>query len=138
MQRHFFLSMTFALLTSPLAAQSWTEIASYGAYIGPEDMWNSSGQPVRNLGGVIQQDRANYHRFGIRHAQDDNDPVFSDPAMRARIPEMVAAGQGDRGFFATWARNGQPFQVLVFVCGYGATPSLVYLAGPGEDFSGCV
>jgi hypothetical protein len=125
-------------VSSPLLAQDWNEIAYYQAFIGPEDMRNSNGQRVTTLGGVLQQDRANFHRFGIRHSQDQSDPVFGDRGLRAGIPQMVIAGGGDGGTFAQMARNGQPFLIGVFVCGYGRTPSVLYLADPGGDHSGCV
>lgn len=137
MLRRFLFSCVLAILPSSLVAQQWNQLAYYLAYIGPEDMFNSQGQRVTSLGGVLQQDRANFHRFGLRHAQDEGDPVFADPAWRARIPDMVAAGGNDRGSLASMARNGRPFMVGVFVCGYGSTPSAIYLAGPGEDHSGC-
>lgn len=133
----FAFSIVFASLSSPLLAQEWNQLAYYFAYIGPEDMRSSTGQPVRTLGGVLQQDRANVHRFGIRHMQDEFDPVFANRALRSRIPQMVTAGGNDRGSLALMARNGQPFMVNVFVCGYGSTPSVIYLAGAGEDHSGC-
>jgi hypothetical protein len=135
--RQIGFSIVVFLFASPLFAQEWNQLAYYLAYIGPEDMRSSKGQPVTSLGGVLQQDRANVHRFGIRHAQDDYDPIFANQALRARIPQMVAAGGNQNGRFASMARNGQPFLVNVFVCGYGRTPSVIYLAGAGEDHSGC-
>lgn len=133
-----FLFMTLAIsASSPAFAQEWGQLAYYRAMIAPEDMRNSSGEPVRTLGGVLQQDRANVHRFGVSQAEDEGDPVFGDRATRARIPQMVAAGGDDRGAFARMAREGRPFLVSVFVCGHGRTPSVIYLAGPGEDHSGC-
>lgn len=137
MVKHVFLVVALAALSSPVVAQEWRQFAYYVAYIGPEDMRNSSGQPVTSLGGVLQQDRANFHRFGIRHPQDDSDPVFADRGFRALIPQMVNAGGNAGGTLAQMARYGQPFLVGVFVCGYGATPSVIYLAGAGEDHSGC-
>jgi hypothetical protein len=137
MLRNILLSCIFVTTSSPLIAQEWNQLAYYLAYIGPEDMRNSNGQAVTTLGGVLQQDRANVHRFGIRHSQDEIDPIFGDRALRARIPEMVASGRNDRGDLAAMARNSQPFLVNIFVCGYGSTPSVIYLAGAGEDHSGC-
>lgn len=124
-------------LAAPAAAQDWDQLAYYIAVIGPEDMRNSSGQPVTSLGGVLQQDRANFHRFGIRHSGDETDPLFSNRDLRARIPQMVSDGNNARGSLAQMARSGQPFRVGVFVCGYGRTPSVIYLHGDGEDHSGC-
>ncbi|OOY08173.1 hypothetical protein [Thioclava sp. F36-7] len=119
------------------AAQDWTQIAAYSAFIGPQDMRNSKGAALRSLGAALQQDRANFHRFGLRDARDESDPVFADRASRARIPAMVEAGGDTRGSFTQMVRAGQPFGVYVFVCGYGRTPSVIYIAGWGEDHSGC-
>ncbi|WP_102107503.1 hypothetical protein [Oceaniglobus roseus] len=137
MFRNVILALALGTLPAPLPAQQWNQQAYYIAWIGPEDMRNSRGQPVTSLGGVIQQDRANFHRFGLRHPQDEGDPVFADQATRARIPQMVAAGGNDRGSLAAMARSGRPFGVGVFVCGNGNTPSVIYLHGFGEDHSGC-
>ncbi len=137
MLQRFLFPVFLATLSSPLFAQEWNQMAYYLAYIGPEDMRNSAGQPVTSLGGVLQQDRANFHRFSIRHPQDDSDPLFANRALRARIPEMVTAGGNERGSAARMARNGQPFLVNILVCGYGYTPSVIYLVGIGEDHSGC-
>lgn len=70
-------------LAVPATAQQL--LAVYDARLGPQDRVNSSGQAITELCGVIQQDRANYHRFGNRDQVDDSDPVFGDPAMRAQI-----------------------------------------------------
>lgn len=137
MRLHTILAPLLAAVAAPAAAQQWTQIAYYVAYIGPQDMVNSSGQRITSVGGVIQQDRANFHRFGLRDPIDSGDPIFGDRAMRAQIPALVAAGGNDRAGFADMARRGQPFGVGVFVCGYGLTPALIYLAPAGGDHSGC-
>ncbi|MDP5307400.1 hypothetical protein [Paracoccus spongiarum] len=137
MRRAVTIALFLAALPAASPAQEWTQFAYYLARIGPEDLRSSSGQPIRSLGGALQQDRANYHRFGIRHANDESDPVFANRDLRARIPAMVAAGGNDRGRLARMAREGRPFDVGVFVCGSGNTPSVIYIAGRGEDHSGC-
>lgn len=130
--------LVFALFAPlPLVAQEWRELAYYVAEIGPEDMRNSSGQRITSLGGVLQQDRANFHRFSIRHRYDQPDPLFANRAMRTNIPNLVRAGGDFRGSLSQMAKRGQSFVVNVFVCGYGQTPSVIYLAGAGEDHSGC-
>lgn len=132
---HSLLPVVLALSPVPIVAQEWTQFAYYTTLIGAEDMRNSSGIPLNSLGGMIQQDRANYHRFGIRHPGDSSDPYFADPALRARIAQMVDAGRN--GSLANWSANRQPFGVGVFVCGYGTVPSVIYLAAWGTDHSGC-
>lgn len=135
-----FKHLILAVLLStplPLAAQEWNQLAYYVAYIGPQDMVSSSGQRVTSLGGVIQQDRANFHRFGLRDPRDESDPVFANRNLRAQIPAMVTAGGNDGSSLSQMARNGQPFGVSVFLCGYGSMPSVIYLAPAGADHSGC-
>ena len=126
-----------AIIPAPVFSQDWGQIAYYVAYVGPEDMRTSSGEPLMNLGGALQQDRANYHHFGIRHSQDESDPIFADRNLRAKIPEMVSAGGNLGGSLSRDAQDGKPFMVNVFVCGSGSIPSVIYLAGSGEDHSGC-
>lgn len=136
MVRTLMAALAVLASSAQLHAQDWDQLAYYVAQIGPEDMRNSSGTPIRTLGGVLQQDRANYHRFGIRHARDSGDPIFASRSLRAQIPAMVEAGNNGRG----WSRDitaVRPFTVSVFVCGYGGVPSVIYLAGAGEDHSGC-
>lgn len=126
-----------AFIPGVALSQDWEQIAYYVAYVGPEDMRTSSGKLLQNLGGILQQDRANYHQFGIRHPQDGDDPIFDDRNLRAMIPDMVSAGGNSGGGLSQDAQLGQPFLVNVFVCGSGSNPSVIYLAGPGEDHSGC-
>lgn len=52
-----------SIIPATAFSQDWGQIAYYVAYVGPEDMRASSGEPLLNLGGVLQQDRANYHQF---------------------------------------------------------------------------
>ncbi|GGL76571.1 hypothetical protein [Wenxinia marina] len=130
------LAALLCLCALPAAAQQWNQLAYYVAWIGPEDMRNSSGVRLTSLGAVLQQDRANVHRFNIRHPQDEYDPVFGNQSVRAMIPQLYQNGGRAPGLEAAVA-SGQPFGVSVFVCGYGSTPQVIYLAGWGEDHSGC-
>lgn len=124
-------------LGAPLAqAQDWREIAWYGATIGTDDLYNSRGTRLTDPGAVIQQDRANYHRFGLRQQGDMGDPVFHDRAARARIPGLVDFGAAP-GFVAD-VRAGRPSSVEVYVCGRGsAEVMLVIDRGAQGGHSGC-
>ena len=137
MRKSAILAAFLALCPAPLLAQDWNQLAMYSAYISPADMHNSKGAALTSLGAALQQDRANFHRFGRRDARDEGDPLFADRALRARIPQMVRAGGDDRGRFAQMVRRGEPFGVTVFVCGNGNLPSTIFLAGWDEDHSGC-
>ncbi|WP_319771877.1 hypothetical protein [Breoghania sp.] len=64
----------------------------YVAYLGPDDHYNSRGQRLSEPWQVIRQDRANYHRFGIRDRGDEGDRFFASAANRARMERMVLKG----------------------------------------------
>ena len=85
--------------TSPLLAQSsmrsakdWDVIDSYVAYIGQNDIYNSSGDRLTKPWQVIRQDRANFHRFGLRDDLDQDDTFFDDAANRETMETMLANG----------------------------------------------
>lgn len=67
-------------------------IADYYVELGPQDFYNSSGTRLTDTATIFAQDRANVHRFGIRHGGDSMDPVFSSREMRAQIPALLARG----------------------------------------------
>lgn len=67
-------------------------IESYVAYIGEDDLYNSSGVRLRRPWEIIRQDRANVHRFGIRQRGDEMDSFFGSQANRERLEAMLASG----------------------------------------------
>ncbi len=118
------LTAALALLlacASPAAAQQ--VLAEYFAMLNPHDMRNSSGNRLTGMGDVLQQDRANYHRFGIADEYDQWDPLFSSREMRARIPDLYARGPGAPGYIAQAIRSGQPRFVWVRVIGVNGVPA---------------
>ena len=82
------LLLALSLLATPSSAQAQQYLGEYFAYLGRHDMFNSRGVRLTDLGSILQQDRANYHRFNLRDNWDDPDPVFHDRAVRARIPNI--------------------------------------------------
>ena len=78
--------------SSSAAAQDL--MAVYDARLDPHDLVNSSGQPLGSVCAAVQQDRANYHRFGKRGQVDETDPIFADKTMRARIAGSCAIMPG--------------------------------------------
>jgi hypothetical protein len=77
------------LLSAGFAVAQDAPIGTYMALIGPEDLTNSSGARLTDAGAIIAQDRANFHRFGIRHALDESDPWFGSRGHRMAIPTLV-------------------------------------------------
>lgn len=106
---------TFALsfLTSPAFAG---EITSYYADLDAADMRNSRGVALSDVAAILQQDRANVHRFGIAQEGDEVDRIFADRDMRARIPTLYANGPKVDGV-AAWVAGGDSLRVYVSVCG---------------------
>ncbi|TYC52868.1 hypothetical protein FMN50_16890 [Rhodobacterales bacterium] len=125
------------MTTFPSSAQEYTQIGGYAAFIGPEDMYNSRGVRLTSLGDVLQQDRANFHRFGLRHPGDEGDPVFFDRGARSAIPTLYLQG-GRIPELEAMVRRGQPFRAYMFICGYGYQPTrLIVVPEWYGDHSGC-
>lgn len=87
-----------ALVMAPFGAAADDLIADYFVELGPQDFYNSKGARLTDTAAIFAQDRANVHRFGIRHGGDSLDPVFGSREMRAQIPALLA-----RGNVASWA-----------------------------------
>lgn len=114
------LALIMALGAGWAAAQE-VLLAEYVADIGPEDHYNSSGTRLGTFGALLAQDRANFHRFGIRHPNDGWDPIFDSRAMRAQISDSVLRVPD---YDAPYVRN-----VLDTPAG---TYMVVYVYGVGE------
>lgn len=74
-----------ATCSAPLLASD----AQYCARLGPDDHVNSSGVRLNTVGAVIQQDRANYHEFGLRDRGDQDDPIFHDKTSRGALRSRI-------------------------------------------------
>ena len=81
-------ALCVAAVTGQTAKAQFIE-DTYVAFIGKEDLFSSSGKRLKTAGAVLQQDRANYHKFGIRHVEDTYDSFFTTAENRAKIPEAI-------------------------------------------------
>lgn len=111
--------------TVPAFAQDW--IGGYTAYIAEDDLYNSNGARLREPWQILRQDRANYHRFGIRQRGDQGDPFFGSADNRAAMESMVRRGSitrearqllvqgGATVFVDIYGRNGRGTSVEVTV-----------------------
>jgi hypothetical protein len=62
------------------------EFKTYTAYISKQDLVNSSGKKINTAGGILQQDRANFHKFNKKDEGDSNDGgFFASAANRAKL-----------------------------------------------------
>lgn len=112
-----------AALVAPLAGPALAGDNAYCARLGPQDHFNSSGSRLGTVGAVIQQDRANYHQFGVRDRGDQGDPIFADKvsreALRRSIDRTEISAEDRRAIL-----NGSPF-VCVTIDGDAAFISSV-------------
>lgn len=106
------IALTFA---APVSAQQ--VLAEYLAWLGPEDTVNSRGTRLTSFAAIVQQDRANFHRFGIRHQLDTVDPLFHDRSLRSQIPSLVNAGRRVESYILDEVLSGRGHYVLVRVLG---------------------
>ena len=59
-----------------------TERTVYIARLSSTDHFNSKGKRLRSAAAIVQQDRANYHKFTERDLDDKSDTMFSDRINR--------------------------------------------------------
>lgn len=109
------LPLVLALsLLAPLPAAAQELIASYTAFIGEADLYNSNGQRLREPWQILRQDRANFHRFGIRQFADEYDPVFASMEARAQFEALLRAGHIDPAARQAILRGGSIVHVEVW------------------------
>lgn len=96
-----------------LTAVSWAQPGfaqgavqdSYCTQISQNDKYASDGYPLRDAGSILRQDRANYHRFGLRDPGDERDATFRSSAARERIPAMLDRGNTDQSILRRIVRG---------------------------------
>jgi hypothetical protein len=92
---------------APTLAQAQQLIASYVARLSVTDHLNSNGQRLTSAAAIIRQDRANFHRFGIRDPEDQDDPFFADQGNREALEQMLERGRAEPGVIERIV-NGTP------------------------------
>ena len=81
-----------SIIAGATAARADDLIASYSAYIGQDDLYNSNGARLTEPWQVIRQDRANVHKFGIRQPGDESDGFFGSVRNRELAETMIRRG----------------------------------------------
>jgi len=64
-------------------------IDTYYAKISQKDKYSSSGKRLKKVSAILQQDRANYHKFHKRDPEDTSDKYFTTREHRDRIKYML-------------------------------------------------
>ncbi|WP_321341633.1 hypothetical protein [Breoghania sp.] len=90
-------------IVSPLATPVFAQgplLEVYVAYLGTDDHYNSRGVRLTEPWQIVRQDRANFHRFGIRDRGDEGDRFFASMANRGRMERMILNGyiEGNAGY----------------------------------------
>jgi hypothetical protein len=116
------------LLSAPTMGKAETLMVEYYSLLGPADAYNSRGQPLNDLCAIVQQDRANWHRFYNREEFDSGDSFFDSTNRRSMIAGKCVY---DRNYYAnpgTRIRNGtRSFYVYVQVFGSNGQISRVLI-----------
>ncbi|AOF89401.1 hypothetical protein [Sinorhizobium sp. RAC02] len=89
----FAAAVAAVLAVSGGVARADELIESYSAYIGQDDLYNSSNERLTQPWQVIRQDRANVHRFGVRQPGDDIDGFFASARNRELAERMLRSGR---------------------------------------------
>ena len=87
---------------------------SYTAYIGIEDLHNSKGARLTQPWQVLRQDRANFHKFGIRDPEDESDGFFSNKGNRALLEKMLRKGKTPGWVYDAIVNDTPLIQVTVY------------------------
>ena len=86
-------------------------VASYKAHLSAQDHFSSNGSRLSDAASVIRQDRANFHKFGLRDAQDQSDDFFANSSNREALEQMLKRGNISPGLSETII-NGRPFVIV--------------------------
>ena len=130
MMKAMVMRLAVALVAAWAApASSQQLIGAYTAVIGPQDLRNSRGQPLTEPWQILRQDRANFHRFGIRQPGDESDPFFGAVENRAAMERMVMRGGMDPAVARAILSGGARIAVRIYSFGDGTGRIDVSLAG---------
>lgn len=88
---HFGLAAIGVMVTLPGAAQACRGdfLGAYNTTISQRDLFASDGLRLTSVGAILQQDRANYHRFNRRDRGDGHDSMFLSAESRGLIPRWL-------------------------------------------------
>jgi len=88
-------ALALALALPPAAAPAQQVVEQYVAVIGAQDLFNSRGVRLTAPWQILRQDRANFHRYGLRDPGDQGDTFFADIGNRAAMEQMLMRGAID-------------------------------------------
>lgn len=112
--RYLFVALlAAALCPMPVKAQQLVEC--YRAFLSEADHFNSNGQRLSSAAAIIRQDRANFHRFGVRDPGDESDSFFADEGNRAALERLIARGRSTRGAISRIVNSTVSIRTCVYI-----------------------
>jgi len=70
-------------ISTPAIAETF--LFSYNTELSRSDAYSSRGAPLEGWCAILQQDRANWHRFNKRDPDDEADPFFVNAERRGMM-----------------------------------------------------
>jgi hypothetical protein len=116
-----------AAILGSYPSQAQQLLESYVAELSERDHFNSAGQRLTTAAAIIRQDRANFHRFGLRDPGDEDDKFFADEGNRAALERLLERGRAEPGVISrivngtplvrveVWQANAGPFIVVTLI-----------------------
>jgi hypothetical protein len=101
MRYRFGAALAAIMLTvSGVAVAQPGPLEVYRARLSARDHFNSQGVRLTSPAAIIRQDRANFHRYGLRDPEDGNDSFFAVASNRDALERFL-----ERGTMSPAARN---------------------------------
>jgi hypothetical protein len=111
------VALAYCGLALPAAAQQ--EIGFYDTWISPQDAFNSNGLALTSVCAMVQQDRANYHRFNRPDRYDGHDLFFDSVEARAVISSNCLVREGISDYILGSVARGEAAYIHVTIFGQG-------------------
>lgn len=111
------LAITLAIceaLCAPQPSKAQEMVESYVAFLSEADHFNSNGERLRSAAAIIRQDRANFHRFGRRDPDDQDDMFFAKAENRDALERMLERGQASPGVLSRIVNGTVLIRVDIF------------------------
>ena len=119
-----FTALTLLLLPMlSLAQEDTTDDVFHQVYktrLGEKDHFSSSGKRLTTAIAIVRQDRANFHVFNIKDAEDESDDTFKDKVSREAMGQTIAISKSIEKAIL----NGTPL-VQVEIAGDGGYVTLL-------------
>lgn len=119
MSRNTVLLAMGCWLTTLTPCYSQQLLETYEARLSERDHFNSAGQRLTSAAAIIRQDRANFHRFGVKDPGDEDDSYFADNRNRELLEQLLNRGQIDPATASVIVSDTPVVRVEVYKGGVG-------------------